>query len=133
MTLLVDLLIKHEGLRLKPYRDTQGKLTIGVGRNLDDVGISPGEAYHMLNNDIARAEDAAKQFLWYRSLTAGRQNVVISMIFNMGIGGFKTFERTILAISLGDYQLAAAEMLDSEWHRQVGKRAVELAQIMRDG
>lgn len=41
-----------EGVRFKPYRDTVGKLTIGVGRNLDDRGISPGEADYLLANDI---------------------------------------------------------------------------------
>ncbi len=33
-------LVRHEGLKLKPYRCTAGKLTIGIGRNLDNCGIS---------------------------------------------------------------------------------------------
>ena len=49
-------LIRHEGLRLKPYRCTAGKLTIGIGRNLDDCGISQKEAYAMLERDIADCE-----------------------------------------------------------------------------
>src|SRR4051812_27390106 len=36
---LVNQLIIDEGLKLSPYTDTVGKLTIGVGRNLTDVGI----------------------------------------------------------------------------------------------
>ena len=30
----------NEGLRSKPYVDTVGKVTIGVGRNLTDRGLS---------------------------------------------------------------------------------------------
>lgn len=47
------MLIRHDGLRLKPYRDTRNKLTIGVGRNLDDVGITREEALMLPNNEIA--------------------------------------------------------------------------------
>ena len=57
-------LVRHEGLRLKPYRCTAGKLTIGIGRNLDDCGISQTEAYLLLENDIRNCE---KQF-WMRFL-----------------------------------------------------------------
>ena len=49
-------LVRHEGLRLKPYRCTAGKLTIGVGRNLEDKGISQQEAYELLENDIRECE-----------------------------------------------------------------------------
>ena len=47
-------LTRHEGLRLKPYRDTLGHLTIGVGRNLSEVGISEAEAIALLDADIQR-------------------------------------------------------------------------------
>lgn len=52
ITVLKDMLIRHEGLKLKPYRDTVGKLTIGAGRNLNDLGISEREAMFLLDNDI---------------------------------------------------------------------------------
>ena len=53
MTELERLLIYHEGLRLGVYRCPAGKLTIGVGRNLEDRGITEEEAYYLLRNDIA--------------------------------------------------------------------------------
>jgi lysozyme len=53
---LIDLLVKHEGIRNKPYEDSVGVLTIGVGRNLDDVGLSHDEIYYLLKNDIRRCE-----------------------------------------------------------------------------
>ena len=62
--LLVEQIKKHEGLELKPYTDTVGKTTIGIGRNLDDVGITEREAEFLLMNDIGRANDEAKKFDW---------------------------------------------------------------------
>jgi len=47
---LEELLVHHEGLRLKPYLDTSGKWTIGVGRNLSDSGISEEEAFYLLRS-----------------------------------------------------------------------------------
>ena len=49
---VIESLIRDEGLELKPYRDSVGKLTIGIGRNLDDKGISESEARMLLANDV---------------------------------------------------------------------------------
>jgi len=135
--ILRDLLVKHEGLRLKPYTDTVGKLTIGVGRNLDDVGISKEEAYALLETDIESAElDARKVFrnLWDPSfLNLARYNVIVSMVFNLGLGRFKKFKKMIAAVKARDWDRAADEMLDSKWASQVGRRATELSKMMQSG
>jgi lysozyme len=131
---LVHLLLNHEGLRLKPYRCSTGKLTIGVGRNLEQNGITIEEAADLLVNDIDRVEDQAfHTFPWISRLDDNRKIVIYSMIFNLGIGGVRSFKRMIAAILLADFSLASAEMLDSKWARQVKKRAVELAYTMRTG
>lgn len=52
---LINDLIRDEGLKLKPYRCTSNKLTIGIGRNLDDNGITEAEARYLLHNDLGRA------------------------------------------------------------------------------
>lgn len=130
--LFMRRLQNDEGLRLKAYRDTEGKLTIGIGRNLDDVGISTEEAQQMCLNDIDRVVvqlDAKAS--WWRSLDEERQMVVANMAFNLGIGGFLKFEDMIAAIQAKDYALAADEMLDSHWANQVGARAARLADAMR--
>lgn len=131
--LLKTQLERHEGLRLKPYRDTVGKLTIGYGRNLDDVGIAPEEAELMLDNDI----DAALKHLHtvdeFNELDPVRQTVIANMAFNMGFSGVMGFRNMWAAISRQDWDRAASEMLDSRWSRQVGMRAVELSEIMRSG
>ena len=84
-----DLLVLHEALRLKPYQDSVGKLTIGVGRNLDDVGISRETAFSMLREDISAAFVGARWYPWFAGLNVVRQAVVVDMIFNMGRGKFR--------------------------------------------
>lgn len=124
-------LIRDEGIRLKPYRDTVGKLTIGVGRNLDDVGISQDEADLMLDGDINRTIATLRQkFAWFDHLSVPRQVVIANMAFNLGIDGLSKFRRMLKAIEDKDYIVAAREMLDSGWSNQVGSRAKRLAKQM---
>jgi lysozyme len=130
---LKGMLIRHEGLKLSPYTCTKGRLTIGVGRNLDAVGISKNEAMVLLENDIDRAFALAEAFPWFYSLDEVRQDVVINMLFNMGLGKFKEFTKLISALERGRFELAAIEMLDSLWAAQVGGRATELAKMMKNG
>jgi len=131
---LTAQLMDHEGLRLKPYTDTTGHLTIGVGRNLSDIGITRGEALDMLETDIERA--IGQLFLrwpWAEHLDAVRQRVLIDMVFNLGADGVGRFPRMLAAARAGDYASAAAEMLASKWAAQVGQRAIRLARMMRTG
>ncbi len=134
MTRLQEMLIRHEGLRLKPYRDTVGKLTIGVGRNLDDMGITREEALMLLDHDIVWVRrEVARAFPWFADLNPVRKNVVLNMVFNIGLPRFRQFKKTIAAIRAKNWERAAREMLDSRWARQVGRRARELAAMMKSG
>jgi lysozyme len=134
MSQLRKMLIRHEGLRLKPYRDIRNKLTIGVGRNLDDVGITRAEALLLLDNDIARVRhEVERAFPWFSGLNPARKDVVLNMVFNLGLSRFRRFGKTIAAIKARDWEGAAREMLASLWARQVGRRARELAEMMRRG
>lgn len=130
---LIESLTRHEGMRLFPYEDSVGKWTLGVGRNIEDIGITKDEALLMLKNDINRAEADARKYAWFDSLSDTRQNVVIEMIFNLGLNRFAGFVGMISAIVKGDFNDAADEMLDSKWAKQVGSRANELANLMRAG
>jgi lysozyme len=131
---LVDQLIRHEGIRLHPYIDTTGHVTIGVGRNLTDVGISHTEAMLMLEHDIEQATRDCSQFLWFRTdMGEARQAVLIDMCFNLGLDKLREFKRTLNLIIAGAYSAAADEMLQSKWARQVGQRAVTLSLMMRTG
>lgn len=131
---LAAQLRRHEGERLKPYRDTTGHLTIGVGRNLDANGIHPDESALMLANDIdAAAKGVSARLLWFDALDAVRQAVLVNMAFNLGVSGLLDFHKMLSAVEHGQYGRAADEMIDSTWARQVGARAVELAAQMRTG
>ena len=123
-----------EGCKLKPYRDTVGKLTIGIGRNLDDVGISKAEALALLAADIDIAAAGLDHALpWWRDMTDGRQQVLCNMAFNMGLPSLLGFKNTLAAMKAGDYRAAAAGMRASKWARQVGARAERLAKAMEQG
>ncbi|VVD96546.1 lysozyme [Pandoraea iniqua] len=133
MQTLIAELSRDEGRKLKPYIDTVGKTTIGVGRNLSDVGISDAECDAMLQNDIARTVGwLDRNVSWWRDLDAVRQRVVVNMAFNLG-GGLLTFVNTLAAMRRGDYGAAADGMLASKWATQVGARAQRLSQMMRTG
>ncbi len=127
-------LVRHEGLRLKPYTCTANKLTIGVGRNIQDNGISEAEAMLLLENDIdAIVRDLNRALPWWQQLDEARREVLANMVFNMGIGTVLTFKNTLAAVQAGDYKKAAALMLQSKWATQVGNRAKELAAQMETG
>ncbi len=128
-------LIRHEGMRAKPYRDTVGKLTIGVGRNLDDVGIAENEAEYLLAGDIERATRGlvARYPTWFPDLDPVRQAVLVNMAFNLGLSKLAAFTHMLAAVASKQYGLAADEMITSRWALQVGDRAVELAAQMRTG
>jgi lysozyme len=129
---LKDLLIKHEGIKAKVYYDTEGVATIGCGRNLEAVGVSYDESMLMLDNDIKRVlNECWHEFPWFGDLTENRQTVVASMVFNLGLEGFKKFKKMIHAIEFDRYNEAAAHMIDSKWAIQVKGRAVELANMMK--
>lgn len=131
---LVSMLVMNEGLRLKPYRCTAGKLTIGVGRNLDDTGITKEEALKLLDDDIIRVEaELQKNLPWYLSLSEARKAVLIDMCFNLGIVGLLAFKTTLSLIKDGKYKEAAIAMLQSKWASQVKNRAERNAALMESG
>ena len=161
MKTIEEQLILHEGYRKKPYRCTAGYWTVGVGRNLEDVGLSKeeqfklfgisglsrvevidvllerniteDEAMYLLKNDIEKCTADVKTFPWFEKLDAVRQKVIIDMRFNLGLAGLKNFKRMISALEQGDYDKAAEEMKDSKWYSQVGIRGRRLVKMMKTG
>jgi lysozyme len=125
--ILMQELIRDEGLKLQPYRCTAGKLTIGVGRNIDDRGITKAEAMYLLNNDVAICESELTAVLpKWRELSETRQRVLLNMIFNLGRDRLSKFTKFIACLKMGDFPGAADQMMDSLWAKQVGQRAVRL-------
>jgi lysozyme len=135
----------HEGTRLVVYDDATGKPivpgytvvghpTIGKGRCLDTKGISRAEAEHLFDNDIASAIKGAHSFHFFPQLDEVRQEALVELVFNLGVGGVKGFRRMLAALERRNFAEAAAELLDSDWRKQVGeKRAMALATMMSTG
>ena len=130
---LVDQLMQHEGLRLKQYMDSVGKMTIGCGRNLTDVGISQAEAMILLDHDIDLAIGDCATFPWFVTLDAVRQRVMIDLRFNLGPRRLRSFKRFLRLMAESDYAAAAGALRDSLWYRQVRSRGVRLVRMMATG
>ena len=134
MNKLIEQLKIHEGMKLKPYKCTAGKLTIGIGRNLEDVGISEDEANMLLRHDIQEATgQLLHAFPWMGDFNDARISAMINFTFNVGIGTVKKFENTLAYMQSGEWDKAADEMMDSRWARQVGNRALEVTEQIRTG
>lgn len=131
---LKNELVRDEGLKLKPYKCTAGKLTIGVGRNLDDIGISREEAMVMLDNDIYWSTQSAKEiFPNFDKLSDGRKRAMVNMMFNLGLSRFRGFKNMITAMNAGMFEKASREALNSKWAAQVGDRASRIANLIKNG
>jgi len=116
---LEKIITKHEGEKLFPYRCTADKLTIAMGRNLSDVGISKEEARFMLLNDIkAVITDLKKIFPNWSTMTKNRQNALADLRFQLGPSGFRGFEKMIKAILVDDWATAKKQYLDSKYARE---------------
>lgn len=124
---------QDEGLRLKPYRCTAGRLTIGVGINLDE-GITEDEADYLLASRIRRAEAELDRALpWWRGLSDARQRALVNMAFNLGLPRLLGFKGMLGALEAGDWNEAARQALNSAWARQVGPRAARIAKMIEEG
>jgi lysozyme len=131
---LLQDLIQYEGLKLKPYVDTVGKRTIGIGRNLYDVGISEVEAKMLCFNDIDRTISLLNNYLpWWQKLDDNRQRALCNMCFNVGISNLLNFKKMLAYLEQGNYLQASLEALNSKWATQVGKRAQDIAKILKEG
>ena len=125
---IISDLERDEGVRLKPYLDTVGKTTIGIGRNLTDNGITAAEAKMLLQNDLFRvANELDLVAPWWREMSQVRQNALVNMAFNLGLPRLLTFKKMMLALENGNFETAWAEAMGSKWAAQVGERANRIA------
>ena len=134
MSKLIETLRRHEGVKNTLYKCTSDKWTIGVGRNLEDVGLSEEEIDMLLLNDIKRTKELMDDYIpWHNDLDEVRQEALINFVFNVGIGTAMKFKKAMAALEAYDYDTAAIEMMDSNWAKQVGNRAIEVTEMIRTG
>lgn len=138
---------KNEGLELKPYLCTKGKLTIGYGRNLEQNGITEREAEILLENDLLNLKlELEDKLPIFKKLNNVRRNVLLEMAFQLGTPNLLKFKKTFEYLKNDDYEKASEEMLNSKWHEELkaydmqnGKKSNEplrseyLANLMKKG
>lgn len=137
--------VKHlevdEGFRAFPYDDLtgqpvhapQGKITIGIGLNLE-AGIDYQEAVYLALNRMKRIDkELLFRLPFYDRLDNVRRYVLINIVFNVGINGFMKFKRLIDAMACGNYESASDEIMDSNAARQLPARYNRLATMMQIG
>ena len=137
MSKLTEMLRRHEGVETHAYKCTAGKITIGVGRNIDPaggIGLSDDEIEYLLENDIARcAEELGREFPWFSGLDDVRRDAIINLCFNIGITSLRNFVMANGAMARDDYDEASAQYYQSKWAGQVGNRAKEICAMIRTG
>lgn len=125
--------MKHEGVKPFAYKCSANKTSIGVGRNLEDKGLSQSEIDLLLYNDIEECENDLNKiygFTFFENLPDDIQMVQLDMRFNLGYSGYRGFKKMIQAVKDLDFAEAVKQMIDSNWYVQVPKRANELVKMM---
>jgi lysozyme len=139
---IMEMIKQHEGVRLKPYKDTKGLWTVGVGHLIGDGKSLPPEwdrQFTMEEVDKLFAQDFAEHKKWaekspgWDKANPKGQGALIDLAFNMGGGWFKKFKNASSKLASGDFKGAADELIDSEWYKQVKGRAVTIVNLIRDG
>jgi len=141
MSKLEEMIERHEGYRAFPYHCTSGKLTIGIGRNIEERGVSRDEAEYMLRNDIeASTKELTAQFPWFSSLGPVCQAAMIDLHFNMGMAALLKFKSMLGLMEEGFYGAASRQLLvgsgpggKSRYYSQVGVRAETISKMIHTG
>lgn len=134
MSPLEQMLTRHEGFKSGVYKDSRGFNTVGFGRCLDTNPLTRDEALYLMQGPLTAARtDLVTSFAWFPILDAIRQAVLMDLCYNIGIAGVLGFKKMISAMAAGDYDSAAAELMNSQYATQVGSRAKELAQMLKTG
>ena len=134
------MIIDHEGIEYRPYKDTRNLWTVGVGHLIGptlppsmDREFSQSEVLNMFNEDFDEHQRAAIQIPGYNKLNENGKNALTDLTFNMGPGWYKKFPRFSAALAAGDTSVAANELVNSDWYKQVGRRAPKIVGLKRNG
>ena len=130
---LLDRIKHHEGFRSRPYKCSQGHLTVGYGAAIKDLELDEDIAEMILMRKLdSLMNRIQKTFNWWRSAEDEVKNVVVEMCYQLGLSGFSKFRLTIDHLENKRYGKASAEMLLSKWAKQTPNRAIELSNIIKN-
>ncbi|WIL41251.1 glycoside hydrolase family protein [Pantoea agglomerans] len=146
MSQIIPLLNFEEGFRARPYIDTEGYPTIGVGFLIGPKGAAVSNYTFSLSKNVsdvwlqeivdARLKDMQSNpsiAAALKQCNPARADVLQSMAYQMGINGLAAFKNTLAMVAAGNFAGAAAGMLNSKWATQTPKRAQRHAEVMRTG
>ncbi len=137
-------LINEEGYKRLPYDDTTGhpiklktgKLTVGIGRNLEAKPLSEAVIDLMLQEDIQEATQGCLKIYGadvFERLNENQQLSLISMCFQMGIMGLGGFKKANAEVKLGNFEKAAEYFAQSKWaHQDSPARAKRTIKLLTD-
>ena len=132
----------EEGKRNQAYKDSKGIWTIGIGHNVETRPISDLAVKVIFEDDVNTVVQLLDKYLsWWRNLDVVRQNALINLGFNLGVGPSEedkdgkllTFKNTLKDFESGDYTAAANGLRNSLWFKQVGKRGVRVSKMVETG
>lgn len=128
-----EYILRNEGYRATPYEDTEGILTVGIGFNLEE-GFTKEECMLILRHRMEKyVEELVDRVPVFLTVSSVRKIVLLDMAYNLGVSRLLGFRKMLAALEEGDYQLAALEMLDSRYAKQVKGRALRNARMMETG
>ena len=128
---------KHEGFRAVVYKDSLGKRTVGWGHLCvedhweDDKEYSEDYLKEIFDKDFDNALKNAESLIGERSINHIAKQVIIEMVFQLGIGGVGKFKKMWEALDKEDYNEASLQMLDSRWAKQTPARCGKLSSKMK--
>lgn len=133
--IVTKMLIRHEGYKLKPYRCSANKWSIGIGHNfqdnplpahiqkyLDEHGeITDDMVMELFEADVAQAiRDCRLLYLRFDTFTPNRRAALVDLLFNMGYSRMSKFVNTNKAINEGKWAAASRGIRNSLYYRQLG-------------
>jgi lysozyme len=136
MDAIKQMIIRHEGMKTKPYIDSMGNWTVGVGHLIGkslpadmNKEFSQQEIMGMFEQDFAKHYGIAQKTPGWDKANESGKGAMVDLAFNMGQWWTK-FPATAKALMAGDFAGAAAGLKDSAWYKQVGARGAEITAMM---
>lgn len=147
----LNMFKENEGYKTKVYKDTKGNRTVGIGFNLEDAGnkqflkkagisldeilggreLTDREVITLYNHSLTQAFKDAKQFdPQFTKRPEPVKKALVDMAFNLGLTKLNKFKKMRTALMQNDYKVAADEMVDSNWYKQVKTRGPRTVKLM---
>lgn len=132
----------EEGKRNLAYQDSKDIWTIGIGHNLETRPIPDMAVKIIFESDVDTVVELLDKYLpWWRNLDEVRQNALVDLGFNLGVGPSQedkdgkllTFKNTLQCLKTGDYTGAANGLASSLWYKQVGTRGKRIVKMVTTG